>query len=139
MMSIGSRLQQLPTKELRSKIKGKPYFIFMLSYPLLMKLGRVHWSQQTVKRAVDELFSPKLRQFSSHLNETWWNTWSLWRVDMHDILFVRPNQMVPELCPFFKILIYPYFLWQSLNREYTHHSNMSGVCVYIDCEQKYRC
>jgi len=27
--------------------------------------------------------------------------------DVHDIIFVRPGQRFPELCPFFNILIYP--------------------------------
>jgi len=39
-----------------------------------------------------------------------------------EVIFTRPGQTVPELYPFFKILIYPYFLWQVDGRGYPHRN-----------------
>ena len=55
-----------------------------------------------------------LPQFSSYPNETWY-TWSSWSVYVQDIPFMRPGPGVPELCPFYEILIYPCVL--SLHRK----------------------
>ena len=67
-------------------------------------------------------------EFSCHLHESCYTQY-IWRVNVHDICFVRFGIGVPELCPFLKLL-YPYrkslyqfsshlydfswfFLWQS--------------------------
>jgi len=76
--------------------------IYMYLYPQLVKFkGRVYLSQQTVSRAFlsnGEMLCLKLHpQFSSYLNETC-STWSLWCVDVHDIILFSH---------FFEILIYP--------------------------------
>ena len=60
-----------------------------LSYPQLMKQGRIYWSQQTVDWAVGETLCLKLLpQFSSNLNETCY-IWPLCCVDVHEIIFVE--------------------------------------------------
>ena len=73
-----------------------------------MKIGVwVYWSQQTVGRFVGEHLC-LIAQFSSHLNEHGY-AWSIWSVANHDIYpFVRSDQSVLEVCPFFGNLIYPH-------------------------------
>ena len=39
----------------------------------------------------------------------------VWHVDVHGIHFVRPDQEVPELFPFFRNRIYLYMLFISIN------------------------
>ena len=39
----------------------------------------------------------------------------VWHVDVHGIHFVRPDQKVPELFPFFRNRIYLYMLFISIN------------------------
>ena len=70
----------------------------------------IYWSPQSVWRSVCwwKLFLNLLPQYSCYLNEACW-TWSLYRVDVCDIL-LGPRQWVLEFCPLFKILTEIVFL-----------------------------
>ena len=61
-----------------------------------------------------------------------WNccTWSLWFLDLNDINAVQLGQWVPELCPFFKILICPHILI-SCDKAYMYIGVSSSQSVIV--------
>ena len=80
---------------------------FVYTGVMVISCSRRCWS---LGWAVGEMLCLKLlQQFWSHLNEACY-TWSSMACR-----YEASGQKVPELCPFFEILIilYPYFLWQS--------------------------
>ena len=84
-------------------------------YPQLMKLGWSILESPGCRFVCCEMLCFKLLpQFSSHLNETCIIGF-LWRVDVHDVIFVSSSQRALELCPFFLILIYPLIVSQSID------------------------
>ena len=58
----------------------------------------------------ESLYLELLPQFSCHINRTCYT--SLWRVDLHELIFVDPGHGVPALYPFFENL------YLSIKREF---------------------